>query len=51
MEELSSADEVFLCGTTKVALGVTHIDGQAIGNGQVGPITLLVREKLLGLEV
>ena len=50
LEELKSADEVFLCGTTKVALGVTNIDGKSIGNGKVGPITNAIREQLLHLE-
>ena len=50
LKELKEADEVFLCGTTKVALGVTHIDGEAIGDGTVGPITKKVREELLKLS-
>ena len=49
LNELKSADEVFLCGTTKVALGVTHIDGNAVAEGKVGPVTKEVRRKLLAL--
>ncbi len=50
LHELKSSDEVFLCGTTKVALGVTHIDGDAINDGKVGPVTKEIREKLLQLN-
>lgn len=45
IEELYSADEVFLTSTTKKVLPITKIDGKTIGNGQVGPITnLLIKE-------
>jgi len=50
LDELKSADEVFLCGTTKVALGVTHIDGQPVGDGKVGSTTMEVRNQLISLE-
>lgn len=36
--ELFDADEVLLSSASKEVLPVTHIDGQAIGNGQPGPI-------------
>lgn len=49
LQELKEADEVFLCGTTKVALGVTHIDGDKIGDGTVGAITQEIRKKLISL--
>lgn len=50
LQELKESDEVFLCGTTKVALGVTQIDGEKIGNGKVGSITQEVRKKLISLS-
>jgi D-alanine transaminase/branched-chain amino acid aminotransferase len=50
LEEMLNADEVFLCGTTKVALGVTQIDDRKIGNGKVGDVTMAVRQKLIELE-
>ncbi|NNF33469.1 MAG: branched-chain amino acid aminotransferase [Saprospiraceae bacterium] len=50
LQELKKSDEVFLCGTTKVALGVTHIDGEKIGDGKVGEITQEIREKLISLS-
>ena len=49
LQELKEADEVFLCGTTKVALGVTHIDGEKIGSGKVGSITQEIRKQLISL--
>jgi D-alanine transaminase len=42
---LTSADEVFLTGTTVEVLGVVRIDGKAIGSGQPGPLTRLLAER------
>jgi branched-chain amino acid aminotransferase len=39
-EELSTADEIFLTGTLKKVMPVSHLDGRAVGSGQPGPITL-----------
>ena len=50
LEEMKSADEVFLCGTTKRALGVVKIDDHVIGGGKPGPITMEVRKQLLDIE-
>jgi len=38
-DELIRADEVFLTGTTTEVLGAVSIDGQKIGDGQVGTTT------------
>lgn len=37
--ELYSADEVFLCGSGYEVTPVVNIDGLAVGNGEVGPVT------------
>ncbi len=50
LDEMKSADEVFLCGTTKRALGVVKIDETVIGDGTPGPITMDVRKQLLDIE-
>lgn len=39
LEELLSADEAFLSGTTTDICPVVQVDGRAIGNGRPGPIT------------
>jgi branched-chain amino acid aminotransferase len=39
LDEVLSADEVFLTGTAAEVIGVNQIDDHKIGNGQVGPIT------------
>ncbi|HMO38841.1 MAG TPA: aminotransferase class IV [Saprospiraceae bacterium] len=44
--ELFAAQEVFLTSTTKGAMPVVQVDGQTIGNGQPGPITLQLAELL-----
>ncbi|MDG2053751.1 MAG: branched-chain-amino-acid transaminase [Phycisphaerales bacterium] len=38
-QHILEADEVFLTGTACEIIGVTHLDDQEIGAGQVGPIT------------
>jgi branched-subunit amino acid aminotransferase/4-amino-4-deoxychorismate lyase len=50
LAEMKNADEVFLTGTTKRALGVTRIDDAIIGDGKPGSITMEIRQKLLDLE-
>ena len=37
--ELYSCDELFLCGTGAQISAVSHLDGRAIGDGDVGPVT------------
>ena len=39
VENLYAADECFLTGTAAEVVAVTKIDGQAIGDGKVGPVT------------
>ncbi|MAJ46749.1 MAG: branched-chain-amino-acid transaminase [Planctomycetes bacterium TMED75] len=39
LEEVCSADEVFLTGTAAEVIGVTRIGDQVIGTGAVGPVT------------
>lgn len=38
-EELFKADEVFLTGTAAEIIGVTSINKEVVGRGQVGPVT------------
>jgi D-alanine transaminase len=38
-QDLAGVDELFLTGTTSEILGIVKVDGEKIGNGQVGPIT------------
>jgi len=39
VEALHSADEVFMSSTVVEVLGITSIDGAAVGDGRVGPVT------------
>ena len=43
-EELFSADEVFLTSTTKGVAPIVKIDGQQIGDGNVGPVSKVLIE-------
>ena len=47
LEQMRSADEVFLAGTTTEAMGVVDIDGQPVGDGRPGPITRRLRAAFL----
>lgn len=38
-EELNDADEIFLTGTIKKIMPVSHLDGRQVGLGKPGPIT------------
>ncbi|NDD67771.1 hypothetical protein EBZ35_09030 [bacterium] len=38
-DERKEWDEVFLCSSVRGVVGVTRLDGECIGNGQVGPVT------------
>jgi len=33
------ADEVMILGTMSGPISITHVDGEPIGNGELGPIT------------
>ncbi|MDM5190812.1 D-amino-acid transaminase [Bacillus sp. DX4.1] len=44
IRDVYSADECFFTGTTLEILPMTHLDGTAIQNGQVGPITKLLQK-------
>ncbi len=39
VEQLLTADEVLICGTTTLVAAVVRVDGQPIGPGSVGPLT------------
>jgi D-alanine transaminase len=39
LAEFRSASEAFLAGTSDEIAGITHLDGQAVGTGEVGPRT------------
>ena len=45
LEEVRSADEVFLTGTAAEVIGVSHIGHDAIGSGKVGVITKTLEEE------
>jgi branched-chain amino acid aminotransferase len=44
-EDLFGADEIFLTGTAAEVIGVTSVDGKAIGDGLVGPVTTRLIEQ------
>ena len=44
LQELYTADEVFLTGTAAEVVAVGEIDGRVIGNGHVGPLTAQLME-------
>jgi D-alanine transaminase len=48
VEELFSAEEVFLASTTLWTYSLVEIDGRRIGNGEPGPVATRVREALQG---
>lgn len=43
--DLYAADECFLTGTAAEVIAATHVDGNAIGNGTVGPITQMLLDR------
>ncbi len=43
VEELKGAREAFITGTTITVLPVTKVDGQPVGDGKPGPVTLRLR--------
>jgi D-alanine transaminase len=46
VEEMLSADEVFLAATTLWTCSLTSIDGRAIGDGRAGPVARQIRDAL-----
>ena len=38
-EELSSMEELFITGTTTEVVPIVRLDGNAVGNGKIGPVT------------
>jgi D-alanine transaminase len=48
VEELFSAEEVFLASTTLWTYSLTEIDGRRIGGGGPGPVATRIREALQG---
>jgi branched-chain amino acid aminotransferase len=43
-DHLYVSDEVFVCGTAAEVVGVSSVDGRAIGAGVTGPVTRQLRE-------
>ncbi len=44
LDQLNSAQEVFLTSTTSEILPITRVDGRAVGDGRPGPVTLRLLE-------
>lgn len=51
LEELRTADEVFMTSTTKRILPVTEIDGKQIGAGVAGKFSSLLNEAFIAMEL
>jgi branched-chain amino acid aminotransferase len=49
-EEVRRADEVFLTSTAGGIMPVTKVDGEPVGSGEPGPVTLRLREAYWGLH-
>ncbi|MEI4829900.1 D-amino-acid transaminase [Bacillus sp. FJAT-53711] len=47
VHDVYKADECFFTGTTFEVMPLTHLDGTAIQNGQVGPITKLLQKTFM----
>lgn len=47
-EDLLEAEEVFITSTTSEVIGVTQVDGKAVGSGAVGPVTQRLYEAFRG---
>jgi len=45
LTELYTADEVFACGTSSYIAPITTIDNRVIGNGKIGEITTIIKQK------
>jgi len=44
LSRLMHAEEIFVCGSTTDVTPVVKVDGQQVGNGKPGPITVKLRE-------
>lgn len=44
LDELGTADEIFVCGSTTDVTPVVTLDGKPVGSGKPGPVTVKVRE-------
>jgi branched-chain amino acid aminotransferase len=49
IDDLETADEAFMAGTSCGVIGIVRVDGTNIGAGTEGPITRQVRERFLAL--
>jgi branched-chain amino acid aminotransferase len=49
-DELRAADEIFITSTAGGIMPVKSIDGNAIGDGQPGPVTMRIRDLYWGLH-
>ena len=49
-EFLYVADELFFCGTAAEITPIRSVDRFPIGDGKPGPITMKLREQLLGIQ-
>ncbi|AKQ45100.1 amino acid aminotransferase [Rufibacter radiotolerans] len=50
LEDIAQAKEAFMTSTTKRVLPIVQIDGQPIGDGKPGSVTLELLEDLIALE-
>ena len=46
VNELRQVRELFVCGTTTEVLAVTRLEGRAVGDGRIGPVTARVADAL-----
>lgn len=47
VDEMLSADEIVVCGTTTHTAGVVKVNGKQIGNGSAGPVTMSLHSLLV----
>jgi len=45
LEELKNSDEIFFCGTATEIAPIISVDDKKIGNGRIGNVTSLLRDK------
>ena len=46
-DDLQAAAEAFLTGTTAGVWPITSVDGEKLGNGEIGPVSQRLRERFL----
>lgn len=54
VEDVASADEALLCSTSPCVWSVTRLNGQPIGSGQPGPVSMRFRDEwnqMVGLDI